>query len=64
MEYFTYVDSGAVLRMPALSFAEGPALSIVDGADLPAISALDIQDGLIEEQRCASTAIPALPAVE
>jgi len=59
MEYSKYVDRGAVLRVPALSFAEGPALSIVEGADLPAFSALDIQDGLIEGQRCASTGLPA-----
>jgi hypothetical protein len=58
MEYSVPVDSGAVLRVPALSFAEGPAASIVEGADLPAFSSLDIQDGLIEEACCASPDFP------
>ena len=35
MEYSKQVDRGAVLRVPALSFTEGPALSIVEGTDFP-----------------------------
>jgi hypothetical protein len=58
MEYSMYVDRGAVLRMPDLSTVEGPALSNVEGANLAPSSALDIQDGLIEEVCCPSQSFP------